>query len=138
MCISFAIALSMIVQNTGWEAFEDTTFHWVWSDEYGSHIELPEFSESVKKLEGSTITLTGHYIPMDLEGNSIIISKQPNASCFFCGGAGPESVAEVQFKSAQRNFKTDEILTIQGKLRLNSHDYAHMVFILTDARIIHP
>ena len=136
MFVLFNLAISLMVQVGGWETFADTTFDWVWSDEYESHIEIPTFSKRVRSLDGSEITLTGHYIPMELDGNRVIISKQPFADCFFCGGAGPESVAEVVFKSPQKVFKPDELLTVKGRLKLNKYDYEHMVFIIENATII--
>ncbi len=138
MHLVFNLTICLIAQNSGWEAFKDTTFEWLWSDEYQSHIEIPTFGSSVKFLEGREYTLSGHYIPMELDVNRIIISKQPFASCFFCGGAGPETVAEIVFSSPQRSFKADEMLTVRGKLKLNKWDYDHMVFILENSEIIEP
>ena len=100
-------------------------------------VEIPVFDKDVKKLEGTEITLTGHYLPLEIEGNRIIISMLPYASCFFCGGGvGQESVAEVVFKNVQRPFKMDELITVKGKLELNVDDYEHLVFILRDAKVI--
>lgn len=122
---------------SGWEVFEDTKFKWKYAEELGAEVEVPLFSKSVKELEGKEITLTGHYLPLELEGERIIISKLPYASCFFCGGGvGQESVAEVVFNNIQRPFRLDELITIKGKLKLNSNDYDHLVFILEDAKVI--
>ncbi|WP_462251336.1 DUF3299 domain-containing protein [Ekhidna sp.] len=137
MHILISLILVLPIQISGWEVFADTKFNWQWAEELGAEVEIPTFSNKVKQLEGSTITLTGHYLPLELEGERIIISKLPYASCFFCGGGvGQESVAEVVFNSRQRPFRTDEMLTVQGTLRLNKDDYEHLVFILEDAKII--
>ncbi len=125
------------LQVSGWEVFEDTQFKWQFSDELGAEVQMPIFSTKVEQLEGQEITLTGHFLPLDLDGNRIIISKLPYASCFFCGGhVGPESVAEVSFDVAQRPFRMDELLTVKGRLKLNNNDYEHLVFNLTNAIII--
>lgn len=127
----------VFMQVSGWEIFADTKFKWQYSEELGAEVQMPVFSEKVKELEGKEITLTGHYLPLDLEGNRIIISKLPYASCFFCGGSvGPESVAEVSFDFTQRPFRMDELVTVKGRLKLNKNDYEHLVFILANARII--
>ena len=137
MHILISLFLAFPFQISGWEVFADTKFEWQWAEELGAEVEIPTFSNKVKQLEGSTITLTGHYLPLELEGERIIVSKLPYASCFFCGGGvGQESVAEVVFNSRQRPFRTDEMLTVQGTLRLNKDDYEHLVFILEDAKII--
>jgi len=55
--------------------------------------------------------------------------------CFFCGGAGPESVAEVIFKDKTPRLKPDQLVTITGTLDLNDTDVMHMNFILREAQI---
>ncbi|MBE62471.1 MAG: hypothetical protein CMB89_08935, partial [Flammeovirgaceae bacterium] len=72
--------------------------------------------------------------PFELnDPKSIILSKFPYSSCFFCGGAGLESVVEVQFSLPPRHFKPDEVITVEGVLRLNENDFDHLVFILEKA-----
>jgi hypothetical protein len=61
---------------------------------------FPTFSADLKAQVGKEIELEGYYLPVDVEGDAyIILSKFPYAQCFFCGGAGPESIAEVTFKT---------------------------------------
>jgi hypothetical protein len=124
-------------QTSGWELFEKTRFKWEYDEDLGYEVQMPIFDNKIKSLEGKEITLTGHYLPLGLAGNRIIISKLPYAACFFCGGgAGPESVAEVVFSTKQEPFMMDELLTIKGKLELNVDDLNRMVFILTDAKVV--
>jgi hypothetical protein len=88
-------------------------------------------------LEGKEITIEGFYVPFAPEdGNYIIISKYPMSQCFFCGGGGPESIAEVNFKGAVPRLQVDDIITVRGKLKLNSEDIEHVNFILTDAVLV--
>lgn len=76
-------------------------------------------------------------MPMDMsDKRTIILSKFPYSACFFCGAAGPESVAEVQFKTILHRFKTDQVITVRGTLVLNNSDFTHMTFILKDAELI--
>ncbi|MNL80290.1 hypothetical protein D3C87_2071030 [compost metagenome] len=58
------------------------------------------------------------------------------AACFFCGGAGPESIIELQFRKKKQRFRTDEVLTVRGKLALNANDVDHLNYILKDAEVI--
>ena len=132
-----SLVTALILQVAGWEAFEDLSYKWEYSEQFGMKIELPVFTKKMQALEGTEITLTGYYLPMDLDGDRIIISKLPYAACFFCGGgAGQESVAEVHFNNVQRPFRMDELLTVKGKLKLNDDDYNHLIFMLTDAKVI--
>lgn len=132
-----SLLLLITTEVSGWEVFADTRFRWQYADKFGMEVETPIFSKSVKELEGKEITLTGHYLPLELEGERIIISKLPYAACFFCGGGvGQESVAEVVFSSVQRPFRLDELITVKGKIKLNSNDYDHLVFILEDAKVL--
>lgn len=81
--------------------------------------------------------MRGHYIPFDLvTRNAVVISKHPYAACFFCGGAGPESVVEVVFKVKKAKFKMDQVVTVKGKLKLNDSDVDRMTFILQEATVI--
>jgi hypothetical protein len=74
---------------------------------------------------------------MDLDDNrGIILSKVPYSACFFCGGAGPESVVEVYFTDKHPRFKADQVIKVTGILRLNDTDITHMNFILTGATLV--
>ncbi len=131
--LSFFISSGLV----GWSYFEDVSFSWEYREEVSAKVEMPTFGRRLMTLDGTQIELSGYYLPMELDRKRIIISKQPFASCFFCGGAGgPETVAEIQFSKAPRAFKPDEIVHVKGKLKLNPDDFEHLVFILTDAKVI--
>ena len=55
------------------------------------------------------------------------------AACFFCGGAGPETIIEVYFKDTPP-FKTDQGIEITGVLELNADDVAHCNYIIRNAK----
>ena len=81
---------------------------------------MPSFPEDLKALAGKDISLEGYFLPIDVEGDQyIILSKFPYSQCFFCGGAGPESIAEVYFKGKREKFTADQYIRIRGKLKLN-------------------
>ena len=54
--------------------------------------------------------------------------------CFFCGGAGPETVMEVYAKEAI-NY-TAEPITIRGRLQLNSGDINRLIYSLSEAKLV--
>lgn len=121
----------------GWLEFARTKFEAKYNEKAGEYFMLPVFPSELKALIGKEINLEGYYLPIDIEGNAyIILSKFPFSQCFFCGGAGPESIAEVVFKSKQTKFEADQYLRVKGKLKLNSTDLEHGNFILEEAMLL--
>jgi len=99
-------------------------------EEYFLH---PNFSSSIKGLEGKKISITGYFLDIDPEGKVFILSKGPMSSCFFCGVGGPETAIEVEF-SSKPSFKMDDIITVTGTLQLNSEDVERFNYILTKSK----
>lgn len=90
------------------------------------------FPEELRALEGKRVTIKGFMIPLE-EGKQthFVLSYFPYASCFFCGGAGPESVVEVYAKEPIA-IATHPV-TIPGTLRLNHDNSEQLFFIVEDA-----
>ena len=125
------------LQLIGWSTFEGTCFEWVYVEAEGAEIQVPTFPTKVKRSEGQIMELSGHFLPLEMGNNSIVISKMPYSSCFFCGGdVGAETVAEVQFSRTPPRFKLDQIVHVRGRLKLNEKDLDHLTFILTDAILV--
>lgn len=124
-------------QADGWVAFAKTKFDAKYNEKAGEYFMFPTFPADLKAQVGKEIELEGYYLPVDVEGDAyIILSKFPYAQCFFCGGAGPESIAEVSFKTKPRKFEADEFIRIKGKLKLNDSDLEHGNFIVEDAVLV--
>lgn len=120
-----------------WSIFAKTKFEPKYVEKLGEYIFYPNFPDDLKTLAGKEITIEGFYVPFAPEdGNYILISKFPMSQCFFCGGGGPESVAEVNFAKNTPKFQVDDLITVRGKLKLNSDDFEHMNFILVDAVLV--
>ena len=140
LSIVFLIAFQSVAQEKkidGWLEFARTKFEAKYNEKQGEYFMLPIFSTELKALVGKEISLEGYYLPIDIEGNAyIILSKFPFSQCFFCGGAGPESIAEVVFKSQQSKFEADQYLRVKGKLKLNDKDLEHGNFILEESVIV--
>jgi len=107
-----------------------------WDDQEGMYVLYPSFGNSVKNLEGKEIRISGYVIPVDYNENFYVLSAFPYSSCFFCGGAGPESVMSLKFKNKSERFKTDTRIEVTGTLELNSSDIYEMNYILRDAEKI--
>jgi len=120
-----------------WDAFAKTKFEPKYYEKLGEYLFYPTFSAELKALVGKEITIQGFYVPFAPEdGNYVVLSKYPMSQCFFCGGAGPESIVEVNFARELPKFQIDDLVTVKGKLKLNTDDMDHVNFILTDAVLI--
>lgn len=120
-----------------WNEFAKTKFESKFYEEVGEYLFYPNFPETLKAQQGKEITIEGYYVPFAPEdGNYIIISKYPMSQCFFCGGGGPESIAEVNFAKDPGAFQVDDYITVKGKLKLNAEDIDHVNFILEQAVLV--
>ncbi len=96
----------------------------------------PTFSKSVQALEGKQIEITGFTLVLDEEAGYFILSQYPFASCFFCGGAGPETIIELKLKKPYPRVKMDEVRTLRGRLVLNYDDIYQCIYILQDIEFV--
>lgn len=119
-----------------WQMFEKVEFKDIYVEKYFSYASLPDpETPYTKEIDGKKLTIKGHYIPV--MGDIIIVSKYPYANCFFCGGAGLESIVEVRLKNGKNpNFDTDQKLEVTGTLKVNTTDWQQVGFILEEAEII--
>ena len=131
------VSISSNGQSDGWAIFAKTKFEAKYSEKSAEYFLFPVFSPDLKALVGKEINLEGYYLPIDIEGNAyVILSKYPYSQCFFCGGAGPETIAEVLFKVKPGKFEMDQFLRIKGKLKLNEADIEHGNFIVEEAVLV--
>lgn len=135
ICVVLFFSLSVQPSWDGWDIFAKVKFTDKFFKELNAHYLVPFFDSKIRSYEAKDITLEGYYLPYDLDKNTIVISKNPYSMCFFCGGAGPESVAEIVFAAKHPRFKADQIITVTGTLKLNDKDINHMNFILENARL---
>ncbi len=138
-----AVSLTVTAQSPmspvedGWVIFAKVKFTSRYYKEHKENFLTPFFDSRIRALEGTEIQLRGHYMPFDLDDKkTIIISKFPYAACFFCGGAGPESVAEITFAGKVPKFKADQVITVRGILKLNDSDVNHLNFLLLNALLV--
>lgn len=126
-------------QHTGnmWKTFEKVKFKDHYVEEYFSYAQLLVIDKDIKAFEGQEIVIEGYYIPVQEEG-VLIVSKFPYSNCFFCGGAGLESVIEVEPHESVniKKLKLDQKIKVKGKLKLNDSDWVRMAFIIENGRLI--
>lgn len=96
-------------------------------------VDVPVYSKEVKALEGKEVTIRGYIIPTDgyKSTKEFVLSAFPYSMCFFCGGAGPETVMEVFCKDPIAY--TADPITIKGILHLNNGDVNTLLYSLKNA-----
>lgn len=117
-----------------WQALSDVEFTDVYLEELDAYYWMPAFGPQVMAAEGKEFFITGYMIPVDVDEDFYVLSRYPFANCFFCGGAGPESVIDLRFPGkGERAYQTDDRLSFRGTLRLNADDVYQMNYILEGA-----
>ncbi len=119
-------------QQMTWTDFADVEFKPKYNEKYGIEFLMPNFGDVIKGYEGKLISITGYFLDISGNGKIFLLSQNPMAACFFCGGAGPETIIEVNFKE-KPPYKTDQVVTITGVLKLNEKDVDHCNYILYEA-----
>ena len=122
----------------------------VWKDIMDIYAKEVRFSEknptlaikgqgmSLKDIEGKKISITGYFLDLDPDGEWFMVSKNPFATCFFCGGAGPETVIELlKYKNVKKKFKTDDIVTVTGTIKMIAESEEDVGFVLQNAIVKH-
>ena len=120
-----------------WDSFAKTKFEPKYYEKLGEYLFYPTFPAELKALEGKEVSIQGYYVPFAPDGgNYIILSKFPMSQCFFCDGGGPESIVEVYFAKSIPKLQVDDLVTVKGKLKLNSDDMEHVNFILEQVVLV--
>jgi hypothetical protein len=119
-----------------WKILAKLTYQTEYNEELEMNIEMPIFSSQITALEGKIVEVRGYIIP--LEGykshQEFVFSAFPYSMCFFCGGAGPETVMEVEAKHPI--VFTNDPITLKGVLHLNGSDINRLMYILKDATYV--
>lgn len=127
-----------------WEDLLQLKFKISFDEEVDDVVFQPKFTELIKSYEGQMIEVEGFIIPhniaadamgnLDDQGDKFMFSAFPLASCFFCGGAGSESVMEA-FPKNPINYTTKKI-TLRGRLKLNDKDLMKLPYILEEVSLV--
>lgn len=123
----------LLSQKDLWKTLAKVTYKKEMDEFLGFKIDKPVFSQQVKELEGKEVTVKGFIIPVEgYKGHTeFVFSAYPYSMCFFCGGAGPETVMEV--KSKEPVEYTAESIILKGRLHLNGEDINNLMYRLEDA-----
>ncbi|MEM1320817.1 MAG: DUF3299 domain-containing protein [Bacteroidota bacterium] len=120
--------------NITWDLLGDVTFESSYSPEYGVSILTATFGRWIKAFEQKEVYISGYVIPLDPMGISYALSRNPNSSCFFCGGSGPETVLGLNMKPGSlKKYEIDQIKTFKGTLKMNITDEKEFIYVLENA-----
>ncbi len=133
-----AVSSSLMAQSGNaklidWKFLAKVKFEDKYYPEYEAWYLYPVFPEEIKALDGKQVIIKGYMIPMDVEDGMFALSAYPFSNCFFCGGAGPESVMTIKFKGSHRKYKTDDVVTMVGTLKLNNSNLEEFNYVLENA-----
>lgn len=123
-------------QESTWKTLSKITYTKQYDELMGFKVDVPVFSEDIKSLEGKVIDVKGYIIPVEgyKSHKEFIFSAFPYTMCFFCGGAGPETVMDVLAKDPVEY--SAEQVTLRGKLELNATDINRLMYALVDAELV--
>lgn len=119
--------------NLDWQTLRDVRYKRKYHAEYDEYFEYPIFGPQVKALDRKKVEVQGYIIP--LGGGAYALSKNPYAACFFCGGAGPETVIGLNFAKVPKRLKVDDYLRIRGIFRLNEESVEQFMYQLHAAEV---
>ncbi|WP_439489453.1 DUF3299 domain-containing protein [Algoriphagus sp.] len=136
LIFSFFLATSVYSQTKiDWDILSDVTFADKYSEEVQAYYYFPTFGPSVLSLNKKEVIIRGYVLEIDRGNDVYILSANPFAACFFCGGAGPESIVELKLDKDHPRFKMDQVVTFKGTLKLNAIDIYQCNYILENAKV---
>lgn len=117
-----------------WRQLAATKFEEVFDAGRNTWSQKANFPAEILALQGQRIRITGYMVPVDVTGKVYALSAYTFSSCFFCGGAGPESVMGLELALPGTKFKTDQVVTWEGVLVLKSKPGMGFHFNLRNAK----
>ena len=140
--LSFMLSVSCTLSSQAgkedniWKTLSKISYKKEYDELMGFKIDKPVFSESVKSLDNKEVTIKGYIIPVEgyKSHKEFIFSAFPYSMCFFCGGAGPETVMEVEAVEGVK-YSADAVY-LTGILKLNDKDINRLMYKLVNTKLI--
>jgi len=139
ICALFVFSGSALqAQENLWKTLSKITYEKKFDELLGFKVDVPVFGDETKALEAKIVEVSGYIVPVEgyKSHTEFVFSAYPYNMCFFCGGAGPETVMEVTSKEPVK-YSTERI-KLRGKLLLNKDDINRLMYVLVDAELIKP
>ncbi len=131
-CLSVSLEAQIAPQKITWRQLGTTRFEEIFDVSKNIWTQKAIFPPDISVLNGKKVRITGYMVPVDATGNVYALSAYTFSSCFFCGGAGPESVMGLEFKGLPKKYKTDQIVSLQGTFSLVSKPGMGFYFVLRE------
>lgn len=133
LLIASMVSIATARSQTTWEILSEVQFESPQFISRGYNGPKPVFSDEILRLENSEITLSGFIYPLKTKEASrhFVLSSFPISSCFFCGAAGPETVAEI--RAQQPIPYTTRKIKVKGILRIHHSDPNGLLYSLENA-----
>ncbi len=133
--LMFLIGIVYAVDNSriSWQLLQDIEYNEKYVTELKGYMLFPKFTPQLNALNGKVVEVVGYVIPVDKTGNSVALSANGYASCYFCGGGGPASIMTVKLKQKNTRYETDDFKAFRGTLRLNATDIHEFYYVLDGA-----
>ena len=115
-----------------WRQLADVRFDKPTSGTFGYLAGEAHFGDSAQKLSGQLVSIQGYMLPLTADNKEYILSQYSFDQCFFCGGAGKETVILLR-PQEQFEFELDEVVRVEGRLSLHSSADS-LAYILREVR----
>ena len=135
--LSFLFGSTLLVAQSDaasvWQELAKVSYEKKYDELLGFKVDVPVFAKDIQAMEGEMIEISGYIVPVEgyKSHKEFVFSAFPYNMCFFCGGAGPETVMEVTATEPVK-YSTDRI-TLRGRLKLNNENINQLMYILEDA-----
>jgi hypothetical protein len=125
---SLNFVVEVPIKSAVWDTLMDISY-----DSKGDYGYIPKFKPPQEKLNGKKITIQGYMYPLEEKDPQtfFMLSRNPVSACFFCGGAGPETVIEVNSPKGVKMH--NKPVKIRGVLELNKKNTERLFYILNEA-----
>ena len=136
--IALFTSLHVFAQQDAWPSLTSITFNKEYDPVMGMEVDKPVFGVVQQALNGKEVYLSGFIVPLEgkVKQSHFMFSVYPVSQCFFCGKAGPETVAEVFMKGDRKVSFTDDKIRLKGTLQLNPSDPSGTIYKLVHAELI--
>ena len=124
-------------EKLSWKNLDSLKIEYYFDADYGDYLGKPTFSKESMSWNGKNVIIEGYWIPVSEIGDSTVsvLSALPYAQCFFCSGAGIETVMQIKAEGNIKRMETDEKVALKGMLLLNRDNPMELYYQLVNASL---